>query len=134
MHFTAVRKTKPDVSEEPVSGKLWSNWSAIPPTAVVLVAVVAAVVGAVTLPKLWFATAVLTPQLRRVALCRQEEKCSVRARGHGRQSGRALTAVALVAVVPTVVPAVAPQRRVEAQVVVAPEASGTSWPIRCEDC
>lgn len=122
-------KTKPNVSEGPVSGKHWTPSSVIFLTAVVLVAAVAAVVGSVTLPKLGFATAVFTPELGGVALCGQEEEGStcVPARGHGCPSQSALTAVVLVAVVAAVVPAVASQRLVEAQVVVAPEAPGTSW-------
>lgn len=47
--------------------------------------------------------------------------------------GVLLTAVVLIAVVPTVVPAVTLQRLVDAQVVVTLEASRTSWPIREED-
>lgn len=116
-------------------------------TAVFLVAVVATVVYSITLPERWFALTVFTLQLRRVTLCRREEKCALSARAPcpdsltplrdgwrlGCQSVRALTAVVLIAVVSTVVPAVAAQRLVNAHVVVTLEASGTSCPIRQED-
>lgn len=79
LHFTAAKKPKTDISEDPeFVVNCVNNSRAISLTTVFLVAVVATVVDSITLPKLWFALPVFTLQLRRVALCGREEKRSQR--------------------------------------------------------
>lgn len=71
LHFTAVTKNQNQIFQFAVNNL--NSLCVISLTAVFLVAVVTAVVNPVTLPELWFALTIFTPEPGCVTLCRQEE-------------------------------------------------------------